>query len=35
MSDSNRHYEYNEDFITALQWMWGDGYLSPGVALFG
>lgn len=30
MSDSNRHYEYNEDFIAALQWMWGDGYLSPG-----
>jgi phosphoethanolamine N-methyltransferase len=22
--------EYGEDFIAALQWMWGDGYLSPG-----
>lgn len=23
-------YEYTEDFIAGLQWMWGDGYLSPG-----
>jgi len=30
MSESDRHIEYTEDFITALQWMWGDGYLSPG-----
>ncbi len=22
--------QYNEQFIAALQWMWGDGYLSPG-----
>jgi len=21
---------YNEDIVTALQWMWGDGYLAPG-----
>lgn len=30
MSGPGQHNEYNEDFITALQWMWGDGYLSPG-----
>ena len=24
--------QYNEDFIIALQWMWGDGFLSPGGA---
>ena len=22
--------QYNEKFIIALQWMWGDGYLAPG-----
>ena len=22
--------QYNEKFIIALQWMWGDGFLSPG-----
>ena len=22
--------QYNERFIAALQWVWGDGYLSPG-----
>lgn len=27
---SDREYEYTEDFIAGLQWMWGDGYLSPG-----
>jgi phosphoethanolamine N-methyltransferase len=30
MTASAHENEYNEDFITALQWMWGDGYLSPG-----
>jgi len=30
MSAAAHHNEYSEDFITALQWMWGDGYLSPG-----
>ncbi len=30
MSGPAQHNDYNEDFITALQWMWGDGYLSPG-----
>lgn len=30
MSTASHQNEYNEDFITALQWMWGDGYLSPG-----
>lgn len=29
MSDDTAN-EYTEDFITGLQWMWGDGYLSPG-----
>ena len=26
----NSQIEYNDDIITALQWMWGDGFLSPG-----
>ena len=30
MPGSDETYEYTEDFIAALQWMWGDGYLSPG-----
>ena len=30
MHDTRSDHEYTEDFITALQWMWGDGYLSPG-----
>lgn len=30
MTGSDHHNEYTENFITALQWMWGDGYLSPG-----
>lgn len=32
MAVSDHQNEYSEDFITALQWMWGDGYLSPGGA---
>ena len=31
MSDSQTG-QYNELFNTALQWMWGDGFLSPGGA---
>lgn len=27
---SNHANEYDADRIAALQWMWGDGYLSPG-----
>ena len=30
MSNSDETYEYTDDFVAALQWMWGDGYLSPG-----
>ena len=30
MPNSDQTYEYTEDFIAALQWIWGDGYLSPG-----
>lgn len=30
MQDASADYEYTDDFIAALQWMWGDGYLSPG-----
>lgn len=30
MSNSAQSSQYHETFITALQWMWGDGYLSPG-----
>jgi phosphoethanolamine N-methyltransferase len=30
MSDSAVNGQYNEKFNVALQWMWGDGYLSPG-----
>jgi phosphoethanolamine N-methyltransferase len=29
MSDSTGH-EYSDPFVTALQWMWGEGFLSPG-----
>ncbi len=30
MPDTKYKYQYTENFITALQWMWGDGYLAPG-----
>ena len=30
MSGNTRNSQYNEKFNTALQWMWGDGFLSPG-----
>ena len=29
MSGNTRNSQYNEKFNTALQWMWGDGFLSP------
>jgi ubiquinone/menaquinone biosynthesis C-methylase UbiE len=30
MSKTNESGQYNGAFNTALQWMWGDGFLSPG-----
>jgi phosphoethanolamine N-methyltransferase len=30
MSDNPKTSQYDENFIVALQWMWGDGYLAPG-----
>lgn len=30
MSNSKGGSQYTEDVVTALQWMWGDGYLAPG-----
>lgn len=30
MPAADESYEYTESFIAGLQWMWGDGYLSPG-----
>ena len=30
VSGNTRSRQYNEKFNTALQWMWGDGFLSPG-----
>ena len=30
MPDSQKQSQYNDVFVTALQWMWGDGYLAPG-----
>jgi ubiquinone/menaquinone biosynthesis C-methylase UbiE len=32
MTDEGRQGQYNENFIIALQWLWGDGYLAPGGA---
>lgn len=32
MHDAVEEYEYTEERIAALQWIWGDGYLSPGGA---
>ena len=32
MPDMAKTSQYDEDFITALQWTWGDGYLAPGGA---
>ncbi len=30
MSGSPSHEEYDETFVAGLEWMWGDGFLSPG-----
>ena len=32
MSEPERKSQYTENVSAALQWMWGDGYLSPGGA---
>ena len=32
MSEPERKSQYTENVSVALQWMWGDGYLSPGGA---
>ncbi len=29
MKDAHDH-EYTEDFVAGLEWIWGDGFLSPG-----
>ena len=30
MSAQDHHDEYGETFVAGLEWMWGDGFLSPG-----
>ena len=30
MSAQDHHDEYGEAFVAGLEWMWGDGFLSPG-----
>ncbi|MCY4350259.1 MAG: methyltransferase domain-containing protein [Thiotrichales bacterium] len=30
MSAPDHHDEYGETFVAGLEWMWGEGYLSPG-----
>lgn len=30
MSAHGHHDEYGETFVAGLEWMWGEGYLSPG-----
>ena len=30
MSTPETASQYTDQFNTALQWMWGDGYLAPG-----
>ena len=30
MSMSDHHDEYGEAFVAGLEWMWGEGFLSPG-----
>ena len=32
MTDGNRHEEYGDTFVAGLEWMWGEGFLSPGGA---
>jgi phosphoethanolamine N-methyltransferase len=30
MTDSQHHDEYDATFVAGLEWMWGEGFLSPG-----
>ena len=32
MSGQDRHEEYGDTFVAGLEWMWGEGFLSPGGA---
>lgn len=32
MSGQDRHEEYGDAFVAGLEWMWGEGFLSPGGA---
>ena len=32
MSDQEHHEEYGDTFVAGLEWMWGEGFLSPGGA---
>ena len=32
MTDGNCHDEYGDTFVAGLEWMWGEGFLSPGGA---
>ena len=32
MSGRDRHDEYGDTFVAGLEWMWGEGFLSPGGA---
>ena len=32
MTEPNRHEEYDDTFVAGLEWMWGEGFLSPGGA---
>ena len=29
-SSSDQHNEYPDDFVAGLEWVWGEGFLSPG-----
>ena len=30
MSVHDHHDEYGETFVAGLEWIWGEGFLSPG-----
>ena len=32
MSGGTHHEEYGDTFVAGLEWMWGEGFLSPGGA---